>query len=369
MSTSASIVLKSFQELGSVLNLDELPAGPACDPETGTPVPSERVSAPREGIVDVSPVASTTEDSVDLQTLLARLAAAEETLALVRRQDEEACDRARRDLQRYEELVAEARSAEAALDRTSQVRANAEALLASAFGEQARSAAQEIVQLASRGESAAAALLAERRQEAAMLEAQPAVQRVLGERQRQEALEAAQREAAELERARRLSDGIAQALEALGRCQVEEAEALLGHLCTEYPDSAEVASLLHKIAHERWLVKAQAAEQALREARKAHRHDPQRAIALIEPLDVNGLPDALARQLFGLWARCHALLHKTGALIEPLRYAPDPGRGLILARERADGAYVVSSALGMGNAWHTGQVVPERLVRRARPLH
>ena len=38
-------------------------------------------------------------------------------------------------------------------------------------------------------------------------------------------------------------------------------------------------------------------------------------------------------------------------IVEPLRYAPDPGRGAIVARDGGRGEYVVVSALGMGPAY------------------
>lgn len=85
-------------------------------------------------------------------------------------------------------------------------------------------------------------------------------------------------------------------------------------------------------------------------------------------LDVDGLPDPLSRQVFGEWARACARLCRERGLVEPLRYAPDPGRGAVIARESPDGSYVVVSALGMGPGWQVGSVVAERQVRRARPL-
>jgi hypothetical protein len=89
---------------------------------------------------------------------------------------------------------------------------------------------------------------------------------------------------------------------------------------------------------------------------------------------VNDLPEPLGRQVFGAWATACRQLCEQRELLEPLRYAPDPGRGLVLARERPAGPYVVVSALRMSPEWRPGRVLrddsrrDQQVLRRARPL-
>src|SRR5439155_5180793 len=114
--------------------------------------------------------------------------------------------------------------------------------------------------------------------------------------------------------------------------------------------------------------KVAAAESAIQAARRDYRRDPVGVAIRLAELDLDGLPFDHRRQVFGEWARACSRLCRARDLVAPLRYAPDPGKGAILARESADSAYVVVSSLGMGPAWQQGEVVDERQVRRARPL-
>ena len=149
--------------------------------------------------------------------------------------------------------------------------------------------------------------------------------------------------------------------------RLEEAQTLLGAVVTEYPESAEVRSLAQIIAQRVLLVKVQAAERALWLARRDLRHDPEKALEVLTALDVEGLPEPLSRQVFGEWARvCSRLCQERGTL-EPLRYAPNPGRGAVIAREPS-GRWVVVSSLGLDSSWSPGQPVDERIAIRSRPL-
>ena len=122
------------------------------------------------------------------------------------------------------------------------------------------------------------------------------------------------------------------------------------------------------IARRQLVVKVDAVEEALRSARREYRRDPSATVARLAELDIDGLPETINRQLFGEWARACSRLCRDRQLLHPLRYAPDPGRGVVLAREREDRPYAVVSALGMGEGWQPGTTVSERLVQRARPL-
>ena len=192
------------------------------------------------------------------------------------------------------------------------------------------------------------------------------LERLLAERRREEEAEHAR--AAAAERARRLSEALAGASSALEAGRLEEARALLGPVRSEYPDDAAVASLLHRLAQREQAVKALAADEALWEARREYKKDPDAALARLEALDVAGLPEPLTRQVFGAWARACARLCRRRELAEPLRYAPDPGRGAVLAREAPEGPFVVVRALGLGPEWRAGAVVAGHRLRLARPL-
>jgi hypothetical protein len=143
--------------------------------------------------------------------------------------------------------------------------------------------------------------------------------------------------------------------------------AVAGLGASEDPDNAEFASLTNMIAQREAAVKGIAAEEVLWTVRRELRRSPAEPVARLEGLDVDGLPTPLAAQVFGEWARACGCLCRERGLAEPLRYAPDPGRGAVLACE-GGGEYVVVSALGMGPAWQFGLIVGERQVRRARPL-
>lgn len=346
---SRSIVVKSFAELAEVLNLDDLPEGPATDV-------AEEVAAPP---IPKSPTA-------DLAGLLAELETASATLAAVARRDQEARALALRDLEQYDALVARQREAEGACERARQVQLQAEALVATAFVEEARATARRTAEVAAWTKSAAAALAEQCRQEAERHAAQLDLERLLAERRRQEEVEKAK--AAEAEAARRLSGALARASEALEAGRFEEAKGLLGAVESEFPDSPELISLKQIIAQRELGVKISAAEETMWAARREFRRDPSATVARLEALDIEGLPDDLARQLFGEWARACARLCRERETVEPLRYAPDPGRGAVIARESPGGSYVVVSALGMGPNWKPGSVVGEHQVRRARPL-
>ncbi|MBI4496643.1 MAG: hypothetical protein HY689_01930 [Chloroflexi bacterium] len=346
---SQTTVLKSFAELAEALNLDDLPAG--LDPE---PMGSPDDAVPME------------ETTSSLAELLAELEAASATLSAVARRDQEARMLALRDLERYDRAVAQQQEAEQARERAQQVRCEAEGLMERAFAEDARASARRVAALAAQAEAAATRLAQERRQEVERLASQLDLEQILEERQRQEAEEKAK--AAEAEKARRLFGALAQVKEALEAGRLAEAQGLLGPVASEYPDDPEVASLRNIIAQRELTVKVNVAEEALWAARREYRREPTAAIACLEAVEVRSLPEPLARQVFGEWARACARLCRERGISEPLRYAPDPGCGAVIGREQSDGAYVVVSALGMGPGWRAGTPVSERQVRRARPL-
>jgi Tetratricopeptide repeat len=344
-----STILKSFAELAEALDLDELPD---------------------EDTVHEAALASLTTDgsdsAPDLQELLAELQSASATLATIARRDQEARDLALRDLERYDEIVARQREAERAHEQALHLRDQAEKLAEGAFADQARAEAERVLAIASRAEQAAAQVVERWRGEGAQLAARLDLERLLQERDRQQ--EAEKAKAAEAERARRLAGALARARAALDAGRFEEARELLGPVANENPDNPEVSSLKTIIAHREMAVKADAVEEVLWEVRRIYRRDPEAATARLEAVDVDGLPEPLARQVFGEWARACSRLCRERGIAEPLRYAPEPGRGAVLARDEAGEMYHVVSSLGMGPSWQKGSVVSERQVRRARAL-
>ncbi len=348
---SQAPVLKSLAELGDFFDLPE---------------PMPEVAEDNVGAKPLDASEAFTLPVPELAELLAQLEVAGATLATVARQDQETRAVALRDLERYDAAVGAQAEADDALRKATVLREQAEAFAATAFAEEARAAARNVVSLASRAEEAATRLVTERDREVARLAAQLDLGKLLAERRREEEIERTR--AAEAERARRLSDGLAQARSALESSRLEEAKALLGPLAKDNPDSADVTSLSEIIARRELTVKVNAAENAIRAARREYRHDPVAAVARLAALEIDGLPDALARQVFGEWARACSRICRDRMLIDPLRYAPDPGCGAILAREREGAPYTVVSALGMEALWQPGSAVPERLLQRARPL-
>ena len=308
-------------------------------------------------------------DLDDLAALLARLESAGLTLSRVVRQDEEARAQALRELERHDALLAAAQEAEEACRRAGRVRAEAEAVAEAAFSEETRAAAREVLALATDAAATAERTAAERRAEVQALAGRLDVERLLAERRRQEEAEKAR--AAAAERAERLSGALSRAREALEAGRLEEAKDLLGTVASLDPESSAVCSLKHIIAQREFAVKVTAAEEALWAARRELRHRHAEAIARLEALDVDGLPDDLAGEVFGEWARAWSKQCRAVGIEEPLRFAPDPGRGAVLARDTTgepDAPYKVLGAIGMGPRWRAGSPVAAAQVRRARPL-
>lgn len=343
---SQSITLKSFAELGEALNIEDLPA--------------DQEEAPVEEAASTTPATCTP----NLKDLLAELEAAGATLATIARRDEEARSVALRDLERYDALIARQHEAEEAQQRASQVRREAEALSEEAFAEEARARAAEIVRIAVEAEVAALDTAMLWKREAEQLAAQLDLERVLAERRRQEEAEKAKVAAAE--KARRLAGILAQARAALDAGRFEEAEGLLGSVTRDHPSNPEISSLKTIIAQRALSVKVNVAEEVLWQARRTYRHDSAAAVACLEVLDVDGLPEGLARQIFGEWARACSRLCRERGIPQPLRYAPEPGRGAVIVPAENGEGYTVVSSLGLG--WAAGSAVSERIARRSRPL-
>lgn len=172
--------------------------------------------------------------------------------------------------------------------------------------------------------------------------------------------EAARREAEEREMEARMAEVVAEA-EALARAgKFDEARRMLGDLMREHPNSPDLASCMDKVKRREWAVKTSMAEQALRAARR-NRREPKAAVALLEPLDLTRVPDALARQIYGCWIQaCNRLC--TDAVIYSVGFCK--GAVLVLT---GDGQLEVVSAIGLPS-WQAGRHFSRVALKGARPL-
>ena len=345
---SQRVVLKSFADLALVLQLEDTP-----------PTPGEETSPPNNARGE-------SVETPDLGRLLAELNAASATLADIARRDEEHRATALRDLEQYDALVAAQQEGEQARARAEQVRRGAEALAQTGFIPEARDTAARVAESARQIELAAARWVETQRTQIEALGVRLDLERLLAERRRHEEAQRARAEAAE--RAHRVASAVSAAQAALTVGHWEEARAVLAPVACEARDVPEVKELRQRIAQREFAARVTHADEALWAARREFRRDPTAALTRLESLDVDGLPEALSRQIFGTWARACARLCQERQMDRPLRYAPDPGRGVVMAHQTTTDTYVVVSALGMGDGWHVGDVVSQRIVERARPL-
>ena len=358
-STNGSTVVKSFAELGSLLDLPHLAPGPA-DPSTDAGNTQHQV---------VQPVETPATPALNLAALLAQLADMSSGLEAMARQDARARELATVELAQYEALAAERREAERALAEARQVRATAEHLVAQAFTDELRARAAEHVARSRAAELACAELLAERIRAAEELASRPHLARILAERQRHAREQAERERQRDAERAQRLAAGLEHARQALRQELPEQALGILQPLSVEFPDDPELRRALDAAA---WQLRRRVlapAEEALREVRsRAYRQDPERAMARLASVAMDEVPEDLARQVFGIWSDlCLKVVQQRG-WDDPLRDAPQASRGVVFARQTPDSPHEVVSALGRPE-WRVGQVVtPPDLPKTARPL-
>ncbi|MGI8916096.1 MAG: hypothetical protein ACR2JY_20365 [Chloroflexota bacterium] len=355
---SHQVVLRDLSQLGDYL-AHEVEAD--ADGSVTTPA-APATSETSVGIVAV--VETNAPADAAVPHLLELLAQAGADLARLVQQDQEARQAAGSLLTRYDDLQAERGEAEAVRDRAGRLRLDAETLAAGALEEAARAAAATVQALAARAEAAATQLAEERRAELEALTAEPFLARLLAERRcAQERQNAA---AAEAEQARRLAEDLAAVRAALAAGNLQEAETMLGMVAKLCPNSADIASIQSIIRQRVASVKVNAAEEALREARRSYRRVPAEAIARLERVDLQDLPEQLAHQLKGVWAAACARLCAERQVTGLFRYLPQPGFGVVVAREPA-GEYRIVSALGSPQL-AAGAAVDEAFARRAQPL-
>lgn len=210
---------------------------------------------------------------------------------------------------------------------------------------QARSVAEHMGRLATRAEAHAAVL----RREADALAERDDIKRLLAEERNQEQ---------EMEMRERLT----LAREHLDHARHEEARRLLTSLDKSISSVPDLVQTFETLRNRAEAVKVQVAEEALREARRCHRREPVAALDLLEPIDLEGLPEELARHLYGLWlTTCRRI-----GLLAAVHYRTGFGRGAVLM-PTADGQYEVVSAIGL-RRWQRGRRFAPQALRGARPL-
>jgi hypothetical protein len=361
---NGAVILKSFAELSEHLDMNTLPPGP---PESDEIVGSlDPAQSQQQGSgLDASPTAPQ-----DLASLVAQLASVTSRLEAAASEDARARQQATVELAHYEALAAERHEAERALAEARRVRMAAELLSQQAFTEHARAQAARDAAVARAAEVACAELMAERTRAADELASRPYLARVIADQRRREQEQADVARRADEERGARLSDGIAAARSALADGRMDEARQLLAPLARDFPTNDQVQSVLDVVRWRAQQMVVGPAQSALRDIRgRVLRDDPDGAIARLADVKIDGLPEELARQVFGVWSNaCFQLIQQRG-WHEPLRYSVVTSRGAVLVRHSTDSPHEVLSAVGMGPDWYIGKVVTdERLLRVARPL-
>jgi hypothetical protein len=335
------IVIKNLEELGRFADMIVLPGRPS-DERALVPVVVEPVVAP--DLDDLAEIASRAARE------LRELAAAD---ADARQEAEEA-------LARYRRLEDDSVRLERAAGEAEAVARRASELSKQGFAPGCRRRAEEIATAAAAVALAARNRLTAIKAEAASLALREDVARLLSEERARE--EAARREAEERQREEQVMEGITRA-ETLAREQkFDEALGLLGGLRKAHPSSPLVTSSIEKIRRRAWVVKTASAEDALRQARRAHRRQPREAIALLEPLDLTGIPESLARQVYGCWLQACRRLGLEGAV----HYSPAFAKGAVLVATTDDRLEVVS-AIGLPR-WSAGCRFSRLALKGARPL-
>lgn len=286
-------------------------------------------------------------DAVEALARTARDALAELDALLAADRDRR--DRAEREVARWRRLSEEATRA-ADLGRDLRAAAGeAERLASDALNESDRRRGRTVSATAARLANQAEAHATVLGREAAALAAREDVQQLL---------QAERREEEEME----VRETLALAGRHLDGGRHEEARRLLSSLEAIISSVPDLDRTFETLRNRVEAVKVQAAETALRDARRLHRREPVAALDLLEPLELDGLPAELARHLYGLWL---TVCRRFG-LIAAVHYRVSHGRGAVLMPAR-DGRWEVVSAIGLPR-WQRGQRLAPQALRGARPL-
>jgi len=337
------IVLKSLADLGQFADLIASPA--------------VRDDPPAVAVV---PASTDSLAGADLEALAAALGTAAEELRAIAEADARAREEAASAVatfRRLEELVARL---DALITGAEMTATRADGLVANALDEGCRKRAEQVKTVATTLAGSARHRLEATRAHAEVLRERRDVRQVLAEEARM--AEAAAREAEERQRQDALRCGLVQVEALITEGNENEARRLLGRLAKEHPNSPEPASYVATLERRAQAVKCDATEHALRQARPLVRRAPDEALALLHPLDLDGLPDPLVRQVYGCWLAACRRLSLSGAHL----YSPRFGRGAVLV-PADDGRLAVVTAIGLPD-WTHGRRFAAAALRGARAL-
>jgi hypothetical protein len=303
-------------------------------------------------------------DEVEMTTDLAALAAAASRAAAQLQELVERDAVARREaelaLTQHHRLQEEIAQLERIAGETESVRSKAEELSTSGFDPACRSTAVEVGTVVRAVASTAEATLARLRGEAAELAQRADVARLISDEK--ERVEAARREEEARQHAEKLRGRLAEVDALLRDGKENEAEELLGHLESEQPNEPMEASRIDNLRRRLWAVKTIKVEDALREARRLHRREPQQALNRLEALDLTGMPEVIVKQVYGCWLdACRRL-----KLANAVHYSPSFGKGAVLTPSGSD-HLEVRSAIGL-HRWQAGARFASSGLRGVKPL-
>ena len=316
---------------------------------------------PAPAPTDPLPVSPTPpRDGVDVDGLAATLAGAMREFAALAQADALARQQAGADLDAYRRLEDTAHRLERVVTDAEDAARQAENLMTAALDRDCRGGAEQVRTVALTVASTARDRMTATRVEVDRLSARPHVQRLLEEGRR--AAQVAERAAEERRKEERLQRGLEDAQALLAEGKENEARRLLGDLAKEHPNSPELASVTDTLDRRARAVKSAAAERALRQARSLARRAPADALALLGSLDLDSVPDTLARQVYGCWlAACRRVAGE-----DAHHYSPRFGHGAVLLPTE-DGRLEVVAAIGLPE-WTSGRRFARAALRGARPL-
>jgi hypothetical protein len=368
--TNGTITLKSFAELASILDVENLPPGPP-DSDNADDITAEvtLVNATASEPVVIEPQTTTSVQPLDIASVMAQLAHVSSDLESMARSDARAREQATIELAQYETLAAEREQAERALAEARSVRATAEQLVREAFTSEARIEAARHAAAARSTELLCTHLFAVRVRAAEELASRPHLARVLAERQRKEREQTEAAARVEQERESRRFNTFEAAKQAQREGRLDEARTILVRLATDFPNDEQIQSGLDSVRWQIQHIRTAPAEEALGAiVRRPYRDDPQAAIDRLAAIDTHELPEDLARRVFGVWSKICLTLVRQSGMHDPRRHSPSRSRGLIFARRFTDGPYIAVSALGL-SGWHVGdEVGDKRIIDASRPL-
>lgn len=333
------IVIKNLEELGRFSDLFVSPDG------------AKEVRA-------LAPVVTEPTTEADLEALAEAASRAAQEVRQVAELDAAARREAEETLARYRRLQSDAARLERVAVQAEAVAYQAANLAQRAFNPNSREKAAEVAVGVIAVARTARQRLAVLSGQLAALSVREDVARLLSqEPARQEKLrsEAEQRET-------RLRHQVERTDALTREAKVDEALRLLDTRAKEHPNSPALTSSVETPRRQRWALKTQEVERALRQARRLYRKEPREAVALLAPLDLSDMPEPLARQAYGCWLQACRRLGIDGSV----HYSPAFGKGAVLA-PADDGRLEVVSAIGLWR-WRAGRRFSPTALRGARPL-